>query len=84
VGTEWILHQGPSDPVFEPAMTSGRERGEAGMGGADWSEATTQAVFSEPGDYVVRVRLDNWAAPDSKMDNQCCWTNGYIPVTVTP
>ena len=84
IGTEWILHQGPSLPVFEPAMTSGRDRGEAGVSGADWTEATTQAVFSEPGDYVVRVRADNWAAPDSKMDNQCCWTNGYIPVTVTP
>jgi len=84
VGTEWILHQGPAWVDFEPQITSGRDRGEAGMGGADWTEATTQATFSEPGDYVIRLRVENWAAPDSKMDNQCCWSNAYLPVTVTP
>ncbi len=89
VGTEWIMHQGPSIPEFENASMTGRAREEAAGEGAmissnDWTVATTQATFSEPGDYVIRLRIDNWAAPDSKMDNQCCWTNGYIPVTVTP
>jgi len=45
---------------------------------------TTQATFMEPGDYVIRLRVDNFAAPDSSMGNQCCWSNGYLPVTVTP
>ncbi|HAJ76290.1 MAG TPA: hypothetical protein DCM64_07525 [Gammaproteobacteria bacterium] len=87
VGTEWILHQGPAmaRPEFEPQSTLGRNRVQAGEGGdSDWTEVTTQATFSEPGEYVVRLRVDNFAAPDSRFDNQCCWTNGYIPVTVTP
>ena len=70
-------------------MTSGRDRGrEDGEGGAsdrgEWTVATTQVTFSEPGDYVVRLRVDNFMAPDSKFDNQCCWSNAYIPVTVIP
>lgn len=30
---------------------------------------------SMPGDYVVRLRVDNFMAPDSRFDNQCCWSN---------
>ena len=85
VGTEWIRHQGPAMIEFSPQMTRGRDRddGEGGASAADsWSVATTQATFSEPGDYVVRLRVDNFMAPDSKFDNQCCWSNAYIPVTV--
>ena len=89
VGTEWILHQGPAMPNLENASMTGRQREEAAGEGAmissdDWTEATTQATFSVPGDYVIRLRADNWAAPDSKMDNQCCWSNAYLPVRVTP
>ena len=40
------------------------------------------ATFSEPGEYVLRARADNWSAPDSSSGNQCCWTNGYVRVTV--
>lgn len=42
------------------------------------------ATFSEPGDYVIRVRADNFGAPDSDALDQCCWSNGYLPVRVTP
>ena len=74
---------------FEPESVPGRaaradgEGGSSLMSSGDWSVATTEATFSEPGDYVVRLRVDNFAAPDSRFDNQCCWTNAYFPVTVT-
>lgn len=90
VGTEWIMHQGPAMPEFDKAAKTGRERGEdggeSGMSSNNngWTEVATMATFSEPGDYVIRLRVDNFAAPDSKMDNQCCWSNAYLPVTVTP
>jgi hypothetical protein len=89
VGTTWLLHQGPAMPDFEPAAVSGRDRakdsGEAGMNTNDgWTVVKTQATFWEPGDYVVRLQVDNFMAPDSKPDNQCCWSNAYVPVTVTP
>jgi hypothetical protein len=41
-----------------------------------------QASFSQPGDYVIRIRIDNFGG-DSAPGNQCCWTNGYVRVSVT-
>lgn len=88
LGTEWLLHQGPAEPEFSQALITGRERakmsGESGASGNNgWEEVTTQATFSEPGDYIVRLRVDNFQAPDSQFDNVCCWSNAYVPVTVT-
>ncbi|MCB1666296.1 MAG: hypothetical protein H7A05_03385 [Pseudomonadales bacterium] len=89
VGTEWILHQGPvgAKVEFDNPMVTGRERGETDKqsmsGSGDWTETSTKATFSEPGDYVVRLRVDNFMAPDSQFDNQCCWSNAYVPVKVT-
>jgi len=45
--------------------------------------ASVYATFSEPGEYVVRARVDNWNAADSSAGNQCCWTNAYQRVSVS-
>ncbi|PCJ27473.1 MAG: hypothetical protein COA96_02955 [SAR86 cluster bacterium] len=86
LGTEWMLHQGPAIPEFDSKAITGRERGKNGEGSMSdgWTVVTTQATFWEPGDYVIRLRVDNFAAPDSQFDNHCCWSNAYVPVTVTP
>ena len=83
VGTTWIRHQGPGAIQFQPEMAQVDVDGGEG-GGDGWGEASTQATFSEPGEYIVRLRVDNFNAPDSKFDNQCCWSNAFVPVTVTP
>ncbi|MDX1491930.1 MAG: hypothetical protein R3332_11640 [Pseudohongiellaceae bacterium] len=89
VGTEWIMHQGPVGATidFDTPKISGRDRGETEQrsmsGSGDWTKVVTNATFSEPGDYVVRLRVDNFSAPDSQFDNQCCWSNAYVPVKVT-
>jgi hypothetical protein len=44
--------------------------------------AKIHVVFSEPGEYIIRTRIDNWNAPDSSGGNQCCWTNVFQRVTV--
>ncbi|MEX0964453.1 MAG: hypothetical protein WDZ52_10500 [Pseudohongiellaceae bacterium] len=88
VGTEWIMHQGPAAPSFDKAAVTGRDRGESGnesmSGSGDWSETKTQVTFAEPGEYVIRLRVDNFMAPDSQFDNHCCWSNAYVPVSVSP
>ncbi|MYE34622.1 MAG: hypothetical protein F4X23_07185 [Gemmatimonadales bacterium] len=76
VEVTWFKHQGPAAPVaFEPWQITV----EGGTG-----ETTTAATFSEPGEYVLRARADNWDANDSAGGDQCCWSNAYVRVTVTP
>ena len=73
VRLRWLRHQGPGTVTFaEP---------EPPVGGPD-GKATTTATFSEPGDYVLRV-LATDASGRTPGGNQCCWTNGYVRVTVT-
>jgi len=75
VGLSWFKHQGPAGAV---SVDPRRAVVEGGTG-----EATATVVFSEPGEYVLRARVDNWAANDSTGGDQCCWTNAYVRVTVT-
>ncbi|MQA92338.1 MAG: hypothetical protein GEU90_19280 [Gemmatimonas sp.] len=71
VTLRWFKHQGPGEVVFasrqlpvDPAV--------------GW--AATDITFSEPGDYVLRVRATNFA---TEFDRFCCWTNGYLAVSVS-
>ena len=86
LGTEWILHQGPSIPELESALITGSDRVEEGLsvGAEDWIHVQSKATFWEPGEYIIRLRADNFLAPDTRFDNMCCWSNAYVPVTVTP
>ena len=70
----WFKHAGPGSVVFSPHTEPITET--EGM-------ATTTATFEQPGEYVIRVRADSFGRIDSSAGNQCCWTNGYVKVTVT-
>jgi hypothetical protein len=78
VNATWILHQGPAGARVQFSQEKSRVESEG------WGFASTQATFTVPGDYVIRLRADTFGAPDSRFDNQCCWSNAYVPVTVTP
>ena len=70
----WFKHTGPGSVVFSSHTDSIAET--EGM-------VTTTATFGQPGEYLIRVRADNFGRVDSSDGNQCCWTNGYVKVTVT-
>jgi hypothetical protein len=78
VHATWILHQGPAGARVTLSPESSAVESEG------WGEAATQATFTVPGEYLIRLRVDNFGAPDSRFDNQCCWTNVFVPVTVMP
>ena len=40
------------------------------------------ATFSMPGEYLMLAQVDNFDANDSGTQDQCCWTNAYVRVTV--
>ncbi len=46
--------------------------------------APVYATFSAPGEYILHVKANNFQAPDSSNGDQCCWTNIYQNITVTP
>ena len=50
----------------------------------DAGTARVIASFSVPGEYVLLGQVDNHRRPDSNSGDQCCWTNAYVRVNVTP
>ncbi len=70
----WVKHQGPgevrfSEPIVEIDTASG--------------EGATTATFDEPGDYVLRVVVNDYSGVEHAGHAQCCWTNGFVLVHVT-
>ncbi len=68
----WFDHQGPAAVSFEPQQAQ-----VAGEGG----ETRTRATFAEPGEYMVRITALQTL---SALVQHCCYTNGYVRVTVAP
>lgn len=52
--------------------------------GPDANQGHFTATFDTPGQYIIRIRIDNFRAPDSMPGQQCCWSNGYVVVSVNP
>jgi hypothetical protein len=69
----WFSHQGPGKVTFEPAT---------GRAGAAGGQVTTQATFSEPGNYVIRIRANDGSGVSNAGHAQCCWTNAFVRVEV--
>jgi hypothetical protein len=45
-------------------------------------KATTNVTFSEPGDYVLHVQVNDFSG-DGGGGFQCCWTTGLVKVSVS-
>jgi len=71
----WFKHQGPGEVTFSEGRLE-----VASAGG----NVTMAATFSEPGEYVLRVRANDASGVSGAGHAQCCWTNGFVKVTVTP
>jgi hypothetical protein len=71
----WYKHSGPGPVVFSrPTEPIAQLTG----------TVNTSVTLKVPGEYVIRVRADNFGRLDTSPGNQCCWTNGYVKVNVTP
>lgn len=69
----WMKHQGPGDVTFTPP--TGRIPNAGG-------KYTATANFSKPGDYIIRVRVNDVSGVTGGGHEQCCWTNGFVKVSV--
>ena len=74
MNVSWYKHAGPGRVVFDPPKAPFP---------ALTGQSTTNATFTEPGEYVIRVKADTFGYSDASSGNQCCWTNGYQTITVT-
>jgi hypothetical protein len=84
VTVTWRLFRGPADVKFandKPVAEKieGKMPGIATYAG----KAETTATFSEPGDYILWVTLNDMSG-DGGRGFQCCWTIGHVAVTVKP
>ncbi len=69
----WYKYQGPPGDVTFSDETMRLSGGDT----VETKVATTTASFPAPGEYVLLVQVLNSSFP-----SQCCWTNGYVRVTV--
>jgi hypothetical protein len=74
VSLAWFKHQGPGDVTFSPATARLTPTG---------GKASTNVTFTLPGDYVIRVRANDASGVIGGGHAQCCWTNGFVKVTVS-
>jgi len=73
----WRKHSGP---IGAPITFAPPKEGLSELTGSSSAKAT----FTQPGEYVIRVKVDTFGRVDSAAGDQCCWTNGFVKVTVTP
>lgn len=77
VSLMWFKHQGPGGPG-EVVFSERAPKVDSANGAA-----STTATFSEPGEYVLRLRANDASGVTDAGHAQCCWTNGFVKVTVT-
>ena len=65
-------YRGPGDVKFDPARIPARQQN--GM-------VTSNATFSAPGEYLVRVQANDESG-EGGGGFQCCWTNTYVKVVI--
>ena len=75
MAVSWTKFRGPGDVKFDNVKPSVDRTADG--------KAVTNATFSAPGDYLLRVE-GNDSTGSGGGGFQCCWTNTYVSVTVKP
>lgn len=70
----WFKQQGPGNALF--GTPEAKVPVEGGV-------ATTTVTFDAPGDYLLRARVNDMSGVENGGQFQCCWSNGFIKVTVS-
>lgn len=76
----WSKYRGPGDVVFEknkPEVEALSEPGRPPFNG----KATATAKFSEPGEYLLHVTVNDYSG-DGGAGFVCCWTTALLKVSV--
>jgi hypothetical protein len=84
VTVTWSKYRGPGNVAFskEKPVVEKLEAGDPKF--VFNGKATTTADFSEPGDYILHVTINDYSGEGGGGGFQCCWSNGFVNVTVKP
>jgi len=83
VSLSWAKYRGPGTVTFDKPRPAVDKIKGGGVNEPFEGKSTTKAKFSEPGEYVLQVTLNDYSG-DGGGGFQCCWTNALVKVTVTP
>lgn len=75
VTLKWFVHRGAG------AVSFSQETAQVPSAGG---EMTTQISFATAGEYILRIRVNDDSGIAPAGHEQCCWTNGFVGITVTP
>jgi hypothetical protein len=77
----WSKYRGPGTVKFDKAnpKVEGTATESHGFSG----KATTNVTFTEVGDYILHVTVNDYSG-DGGGGFQCCWTTSLVKVSVTP
>jgi len=82
VSVTWSKFRGPGTATFAAAKpTVEKDDSKATPAHPFAGRAATMVTFSEPGDYVLLVVLNDWSGEGGR-GFLCCWTNGMVNVSV--
>jgi hypothetical protein len=93
IRVRWFKYQGPGDVDFIPNWDSWKEEmvgwvpADAWLGSdTAYGNVITEAVFSEPGEYIVQAQAYNSVGrpvyETSDFEFWCCWTNAFVRIQV--
>lgn len=77
ITVNWRKHRGPGDVQFSQAQIPLVTKGDSKL----LLEASTTATFRTPGEYVLRVQVNDDSG-DGGGGEQCCWTTAHVLVSV--
>ncbi len=76
----WSLFRGPAPVTFSSAKPAFPKFDHPEKTGAK-ATVSTQATFTEPGQYILLVVANDWSGEGGR-GFQCCWTTGHVKVNV--
>jgi hypothetical protein len=81
----WVMFRGPANVKFNPEKPKVEKVEVKKMPKAAVfaGKGTAEVTFSEPGDYILYLTVNDASGVGGGNGFQCCWTNGHVKVTVT-
>src|SRR5439155_24547082 len=79
----WSKYRGPGAVMFDKATPTVEKLPGGTDNAAFTGKAATNVKFSEAGDYVLHVTVNDYSG-DGGGGFQCCWTTGLVKVSVKP